>query len=350
MRYLVDGVWHNGWPPQRDEADVAARGDPHLCGVDPTTPAGQVRGQCEAACGTERYRVTMVCQQRQGGYRAVLQFVGRPPSLSSLREIGLRDELRGQLARVLDGAAGIVLLFALPADGLRTVTNVVLQQIDRKANKVISIEDERNRYPVIDAVEVRTFDSACGQTALGTFAEVFGTEPRAVVLRDFVRCATVESLCKWLQRRNTCLALSTVPAKGAADALFRVLLMGGDRLRFAHQVTAVLHQRLIRKLCDRCKKPFTAPPILVERLNLPARKRTTFYRPGEVECSHCGGLGYRGRTGIFELLVADNTVRRTVAYQPSLESIREAAATADMWSLEEEGRCWSRRASLRRRN
>jgi len=340
MRYMVDGVWHNGQPLARAEADAALAAIKALCGVDPATVSDRVRGQCEAVHGSQRRKVAMAGQRQQGGERAVLQFQGPATQLPSFAEIGLRDELRERFCEVLDKGSGIVLLSAPPANGLRTTTSVVLHHFDRLTREVVSIEDQANRYPAVEAVEVRTYAAARGESPIPLFRDVFDLEPDMVVLRDPGDGPTVDALCRHLEARKTCLALSTTRTGDCAESLMRVLFLRVERVRFARQVTAVLSQRLIRKLCNRCKEPFTPPVELVERLGLAPRRRTTFYRPpkpSESVCPECGGLGYRGRTGIFELLLVDDTLRQVLAYQPSLESLRQAAWATRAWSMEREG-------------
>jgi type II secretory ATPase GspE/PulE/Tfp pilus assembly ATPase PilB-like protein len=118
------------------------------------------------------------------------------------------------------------------------------------------------------------------------------------------------------------------------------LVAGLEPRQFARHITAVLNQRLIRKLCNGCKEPFLPPPTLLEAFDLPVGKDVRLYQPpkrAESACPQCGGLGYSGRTGLFELLLVDDDTRTALAQQPSLESIRKAARGAGMASMERHG-------------
>ena len=107
-------------------------------------------------------------------------------------------------------------------------------------------------------------------------------------------------------------------------------------------VTAVLCTRLIRKLCDACKVAYTPTPDLLKKLGIPQGKVEALYRspkPEEVEkpCKECAGLGFKGRTGIFELLEVDDQMREVLLKKPQLELARKVARAAGMRPLQEEG-------------
>jgi type II secretory ATPase GspE/PulE/Tfp pilus assembly ATPase PilB-like protein len=107
-------------------------------------------------------------------------------------------------------------------------------------------------------------------------------------------------------------------------------------------VTAVINTRLIRKLCDACKVAYTPAADMLQKLGIPAGKVETFYRtpkPEEIDkpCQECGGIGYKGRTALFELLVVNDQVREVLLKQPKLELLRKAARSAGMRTLQEEG-------------
>ncbi len=115
--------------------------------------------------------------------------------------------------------------------------------------------------------------------------------------------------------------------------------------QFAGAVTAVVHQRLIRKLCEKCKEAYAPPPETLKQLGIPAGKVEAFYRPPTPQpdqpppppCEECLGISYQGRTAIFELLIVDDGVRAALVNSPKVDSVRLAARKAGMRTLQEEG-------------
>jgi type II secretory ATPase GspE/PulE/Tfp pilus assembly ATPase PilB-like protein len=96
-------------------------------------------------------------------------------------------------------------------------------------------------------------------------------------------------------------------------------------------------------LCPKCKVAYRPNPDLLKRANLPADRIKAFYRPPKEDesekknCTHCGGTGYRGRTGIFELLVVNNRIRELIKENPNMEAIRQEAAKQGMIYLQQDG-------------
>ena len=100
-------------------------------------------------------------------------------------------------------------------------------------------------------------------------------------------------------------------------------------------MTAVLAQRLVRVLCPKCKEPYPAPPEFRQKLSVAADKEVTIYR--EKGCPACHGTGYKGRTGVHELLVFNSAIRELLVGQPSIQAIRAAARKAGTRTLQEAG-------------
>ncbi len=134
-------------------------------------------------------------------------------------------------------------------------------------------------------------------------------------------------------------------AKEAVEALLRILTLKVPPLEYAKAVTAVVNGRLVRKLCEKCKEAYAPPPEVIQRFGLPP-KLPAFYRPPtkpidpkhpEIKCEACGGIGYVGRTGIYELLMVTDPMRQILVKQPKLELLRDAARKAKHRNLQDEG-------------
>ena len=147
-------------------------------------------------------------------------------------------------------------------------------------------------------------------------------------------------LCE--QAADGTLILGSIPAKDSVEALLRVLVMKVPPALFAPVVNAGLHVRLIRKLCEDCREAYTPSPALLQKLGIPAGKIEHLYRktqdPEAPICGTCDGIGYYGRTGLFELLVVDDSVRQVLTSgKPQLDVLRKAARKAGMQTEMEHG-------------
>jgi general secretion pathway protein E len=128
---------------------------------------------------------------------------------------------------------------------------------------------------------------------------------------------------------------TTLHANDSATTVTRLLDIGIDTTLIQSAVTAVLAQRLVRVLCKRCKEAYTPQPDFLAKLGVPAGKEITLYK--EVGCQSCNESGYRGRTGIHELLVVNNEIRDLLVGRPSIQDIRSAARKAGMKTLKQSG-------------
>jgi type II secretory ATPase GspE/PulE/Tfp pilus assembly ATPase PilB-like protein len=136
--------------------------------------------------------------------------------------------------------------------------------------------------------------------------------------------------------------LAAVRAKDAPEALLRVMTLKVPPKDFANAVTGAVCVRLIRKLCDQCKEPYPPPQQLLQQLGLPAGKVQAFFRPPsepdpKKPCPNCQGIGYKGRTGMFELLIVDDAVREVLLKSPKLDLVRAAARKGGMKTFQDEG-------------
>ena len=284
----------------------------------------------------------LTCQGTQTGERVIIEFEVKGVHLGTLDELGMRAKMQEQLKEVLNRKKGMMILSALPTGGLRTTTKVVLLGLDRFTREFSAVEDEGNRYDEVENVPVTTYNR---ENLVEILARVFRTQPNVIVMRDLVDAKTLKMLCDELASEER-FAISTVRAKDAVEALLRVYAIEKAPVpEFRDQVSAVLSQRLVRKLCDKCKEPYAPSADVLKQLGLPPDRVKAFYRPPTAKadedkrelCRECGGLGYLGQTAIFELLVVDDLMRKTLAASPKLDVLRAAARKSGMKSLQEEG-------------
>jgi type II secretory ATPase GspE/PulE/Tfp pilus assembly ATPase PilB-like protein len=159
-----------------------------------------------------------------------------------------------------------------------------------------------------------------------------------LVVPDLHDADTAKILCAAAAEDQ--LVFTTIRAKEAVEALLRVLLMKVPASEFAPVIQGVLNQRLVRKLCETCKEAYEPSPALLQKLGIPpGRVEELFRHPEDPEevCPDCQGIGYVGRTAIFELLKVDNRMREALEKQPKLDVLRKASRLAGNRTLQEEG-------------
>jgi type II secretory ATPase GspE/PulE/Tfp pilus assembly ATPase PilB-like protein len=193
-------------------------------------------------------------------------------------------------------------------------------------------------------VPVTTYSSAAGETPVAVLPRLIRSYPDVIIVRDVPDLETLTTLCGQVEAGR--MVMISVRAREAVEALLRVLMLKMPPAEFAAVVTGVLNTRLIRKLCEGCKEAYAPSPEVLKQLGLPAGRVENLYRPPtvpidpkkpEVVCEQCNGIGYYGRTAIFELLTIDDSLRSVLASTPKLDVLRQAARKAKHRSLQEEG-------------
>ena len=194
----------------------------------------------------------------------------------------------------------------------------------------------------MENVPVTTYKAADGQTPDDVLPKFFRTEPNVAVIRDLVNAETVEhDVRRGLRepaddRHGPGEGLRRGPAAGVGPGRAAGPFCQGDLRRPG--------QRLVRKLCDSCKEAYAPRRKCCNSWAFPRAGSRRFIAPPtpnpdepKEPCTVCGGIGYFGRTAIFELLVVGDAVRKVLASNPKLDVLRQAARKDGMNSLQEEG-------------
>jgi general secretion pathway protein E len=342
MNIMVDGMWIPRENMDRKEADPALISLKLLSGLNPQDRQSRQEGMFAAEYKSIRYLATLATQGTPSGERAVVQFEEKKIRFKSLDELGMRPKIQEQLKELLNLSQGFLLFAAPPSNGLRSSMSVILHVTDRFTREFAALEEENNRYEAVENVPVITYSAAQGQAPEDILLKVFRTEPDVVVVRDLVNAQLVSMMCREIIEKR--LLITTVRAKDCADALMRVLSLGVTPLEFAKAVSGVLTHRLVRKLCESCKEAYVPTPQILQQLGIPQGRISAFYRPRQPDphrpkeiCRTCNGIGYYGRTAVFELLTVGDNVRRVLATNPKIDLLRQAARKDGMVSLQEEG-------------
>ena len=341
VRYEIDGVWHDAGGHERDSSDLMLAVLKQIANLNIEDRRSRQVGQFGTTCKRKKQTWNFLSQGTKTGERAVFQLdLGKTPTLT-LDELGLRPKLEELLRELLNYPSGIILFSSLPGGGLTNTLNAALRSADRYTRHFVTYEDETRLEPEVDNVEVNRFDFSKDKSSLEKLTRLVRTEPDVILAPHLSDASAIELLCH--HANDNKLVICTIRAKEAAEALLRVLMLKVSVEEFSPVIKAVINQRLIRKLCDECKESYNPPPDLIAKLGLPAERVYTFYREpqersdDEEVCSKCGGIGYRGRTSVFEILKVGEKIREALVKQPKLEVLRKASKQEGNRSLQEEG-------------
>jgi type II secretory ATPase GspE/PulE/Tfp pilus assembly ATPase PilB-like protein len=164
-------------------------------------------------------------------------------------------------------------------------------------------------------------------------------DPDVIYIGEIRDQETAEIACQAAQTGH--MVFTTLHANDTVTAIGRLIDLGVQPFLISSSLSAVLGQRLVRVLCPKCKVKYKPNPDMLRKTNLPADRIKYFYRPPEAEgeevCDHCGGTGYFGRTGVFELLEVKDRLREMIRENPNFNAIRQEAIKNGMEQLQQDG-------------
>ena len=257
----------------------------------------------------------------------------------------MRQKMVDQLMALLERKAGLFAFTALPGGGLSTTIDVALGSVDRFTRNFAAVQDVASSEREILNVPITPYNGAEGETPATVLPKLIRTYPDVLVVRDLVNLETLQILAEQAGEKER-LVMTSLRSKDAVEALVRLLQMKISPIVLAPVMLGVLNVRLVRKLCETCREAYPPPPEVLKQMGVPEGRIESFFRPPtqpidpkhpEVVCDQCQGIGYLGRTAIFELLTIDDGTREVLGTHPKLELLRIAARKGGHRTLQDEG-------------
>jgi type II secretory ATPase GspE/PulE/Tfp pilus assembly ATPase PilB-like protein len=342
VRFQVDGVWHPGESMEREPGDMLLAVLKVLCAANPNERRARQQGSFGAEYQGKKQSPRFTSQGTQTGERVLIQFPDPDVRKKRPLDLGMREKMWEELKPVLESPSGLVVVSAPPGAGLTSLLHAVVSSMDRYTRGFVAIEDVAVSDVEIENVPLTTYNAAGGETPMTVLPKIIRGYPDVFVVPDMKDAETAELLCDQTGESRT--VITTARAKEAAEALLRVMMLKMPPQKYATALKAAVNMRLVRKLCEKCKEAYAPPPQLLQQLGIPQGRIEALYRPPtpnpeqpQEPCGHCRGIGFFGRTGIFEMLLVDDQVRQVLLKKPQVEAVRQAARKAGMRTLQEEG-------------
>jgi len=257
----------------------------------------------------------------------------RPPTLI---ELGLSDEMRDQFAEIIQKPTGALLVTGPTGSGKSTTLYASLAEISRPEINVITVEDPvEYRLAGLNQVQVNV---KAGLTFANALRSILRSDPDVVMVGEIRDAETAKISIEAALTGH--FVLSTLHTNDAPSALTRLNEMGVEPFLTGSAVTAVLAQRLVRKLCTHCCEMYMATPEeMLEARFTPdqaaAADGVGLYR--KKGCPRCNQTGYKGRIGVYQLMTMSETLSRLAAQHASREEIERAGMDMGMKTLWDDG-------------
>jgi len=267
------------------------------------------------------------------GENVALRVLDKSNIISGLEQLGFFPEVLHRWRILLDEPYGMILVTGPTGSGKTTTLYSSLNELDSIHRKIITIEDPVEYH--LKNINQTQINPKAGLTFSVALRSILRQDPDIIMVGEIRDIETAEIAFRAAQTGH--LVLSTLHTNTAPGAIIRLLDMGVEPYLISSSLIGVLNQRLVRCICNSCREEYKPYPEEIKLLdpNLCEREDIKFYRG--KGCHICNGTGYGGRTGIFELMVINEELRRTIIKNPDFSEIKEVARRSGMETLREDG-------------
>jgi general secretion pathway protein E len=332
VRQRIDGVLLDSFEiPKRFQEEVLTRVKV-LGGMNIAEKRLPQDGRATVQLGERVVDLRIASLPTSHNERIVIRFLDKSARLYTLDELGMPPATLATWQQLIRRDHGMILVTGPTGSGKSTTLYGALQEINSKEANILTLEDPIEYQ--LDGISQTQINEKKGMTFASGMRSVLRQDPDIIMVgeirdRETANMAIQASLTGHL-------VFSTLHTNDAASAITRLLDLGVEPYLVASSLIAALAQRLVRRLCPHCKRPAEAQvtPLDFDAQDESSSVQNTYEAVG---CVHCRETGFRGRVGIFELLVIDDPCRELIQNRRSASEIRELAVRAGLSLLRNDG-------------
>ncbi len=261
------------------------------------------------------------------GEKCVMRLASKQGFKREKKDLGMLDEDLVKFDNILKNPHGIILVTGPTGSGKSTTLYTALSALNKEDVNIITVEDpvEAN----IDGINQVMVNVKAEMTFANALRSILRQDPDIIMIGEIRDGETAEIAVRASITGH--LVVSTLHTNSTANTVSRLIDMGVEPYLIADSLVGVIAQRLVRRLCKECKKPHVVTMKEKRELSLPPDKEYTIYEP--VGCPSCGGSGYIGRIGIYEIMTVSNKLKSIIAHGADVDQIKAAAIADGMTTL-----------------
>ncbi|MBA3313516.1 MAG: Flp pilus assembly complex ATPase component TadA [Planctomycetota bacterium] len=333
IRVKADGQLYEMVPPPRHLANAIVTRIKVMAELDIAERRLPQDGRIELNVGGNRIDLRVSVLPTLFGECVVMRVLDKTVVQLDLNKIGMDTAILSQFRQIIKRPNGIVLVTGPTGSGKTTTLYSALNELNEITEKIITTED-----PIeydIDGLVQCPINADIDVTFASCLRAILRHDPDKILVGEIRDYETAEIAVQAALTGH--LVFSTLHTNDAPSAITRLRDMGVPAFLITATVEAIQAQRLVRKICTGCKTEFDPSDDLLMELQLPietARKYKFYYGKG---CTTCNNSGYKGRTGIYELMDITDDIRDMITSDANVDDIRNFARTQGMTTLREAG-------------
>lgn len=330
-RFRIDGVLVPGPPPPATLQHAVISRIKLLAELDVAERRRPQDGRLRVRLDSGEFDMRVSTVPTMFGESIALRLLDRGGQPIALDDLGMSADLLEQVARLAARRHGMLLIAGPTGSGKTTTLYAALQRRDRAAEKIVSVEDPIE-YHLENVTQVPVHRVA-GVTFASALRSILRQDPDVVMIGEMRDSETAEIGVQAAMTGH--LVFSTIHTRDAAGTIPRLLDLGIPRYLVAGILDAVLAQRLVRRTCNRCRVSYRPETAALAAIGHCSENTVELSRGSG--CRECRGTGFRGRIGVFELLVVNDNLRQLITAGAARHELCDAAVAAGMVPLVSDG-------------
>ena len=333
IRLKADGVLQEMVPPPKHLAFAITTRIKVMANLDIAERRLPQDGRIELTVGGHPVDLRVSVLPTLFGESVVMRLLDRGVVSLDLEKVGMEQQMLRRFREVIKRPNGIVLVTGPTGSGKTTTLYSALSELNEIEDKLITTEDPVE-YDIDGIVQV-PIDAEIGNTFAACLRSILRQDPDRILVGEIRDVETAEIAVQASLTGH--MVFSTLHTNDAPSTVTRLRDMGVPPFLITATVEAILAQRLVRRICTHCREEIVPPADVLADLELTTEQTAgkVFYRG--KGCERCNRTGYKGRLGLFELLIMNDDLRDMVMRNASTEDLREAARKGGMVTLRESG-------------
>ncbi|MFZ5353584.1 MAG: GspE/PulE family protein [Bacillota bacterium] len=261
------------------------------------------------------------------GEKIVIRLLDRSQFLATKKQLGFSDENLAIFDKLIKSPNGIILVTGPTGSGKSTTLYAVLKELNKVTENIVTVEDPvEYKLEGINQVQVNT---KAGLTFASGLRAILRQDPDVIMIGEIRDTETAQISVRAAITGH--LVLSTMHTNDAPSTIIRLIDMGIEPYLVANSIVGVVAQRLVRKICENCKKPVELTEM--EKHILGVTENIKVFKG--TGCSSCSNTGYKGRTSVHEVMLVNKHMRMLIDQRANMDEIRRIAMEQGMLTLKE---------------
>lgn len=333
MRYRIDGVLYEMIPPPKHLAIPIVSRIKVMANLDIAERRLPQDGRIELTVGEEPVDLRVAVLPTMFGESVVLRILDRGNVSLDLGKVGMREDDLDTFRQLIRKPNGIVIVTGPTGSGKTTTLYSALSELNEVSEKILTAEDPVE-YDIDGLVQVQV-NPAVGLTFAAALRSFLRQDPDIVLIGETRDLETAQIAVQASLTGH--LVFTTLHTNDAPSSIARLLDLGLENFLITATIEGILAQRLIRKICPRCKESYDASEdeLYSLQLTLEDLEGRKLYRG--KGCEYCNHSGYKGRMGLFEIMILDDDMRELIMKQASTQLLRSESRKRGMRTLRQSG-------------